>query len=487
MNQFNYPPSPQISDYTFLDPTPSFKKQVKQTIGAIILFITVYILLIIAAIFLLRFCFQAAAAILSSVRGLWPLLISIGLVCLGVMVFVFLFKFIFKVKKIDTSGSKEIKRKDHPKLFAFIDQLTTELKAPKPKKIFLIPEVNASVFYNSSFWSMFFPVRKNLNIGLGLVNCLNLSEFKGVLAHEFGHFSQRSMKLGSYVYTVNHVVYDLVYSYDRWDRTLQSWADAGGIFGLFAVLTYRIAELVRGLFRFFYKIINKQNMKLSREMEYNADLVAVSATGKEAMVSGLRRIVFGDSAYQIVLNYLNKVLKENKVPQNFYELHTAALNKLAKDNKLSLTNGLPVIKDEDIDKNQPQSRIIFKDQWASHPDQKDRETNINNVDIVADISEDSPWSLFNEPAELQREITKELYRDVTFTEKVEPLESAEFLDIVKKDDEKATMPDAYHGFYDNRLLLEFNWEEAYNNHKNKQVHFLFAAAGQGPGCSQRNF
>jgi len=33
-------------------------------------------------------------------------------------------------------------------------------------------------FYNSSFWSMFLPVRKNLEIGLGLVNSINISEFK---------------------------------------------------------------------------------------------------------------------------------------------------------------------------------------------------------------------------------------------------------------------------------------------------------------------
>jgi Zn-dependent protease with chaperone function len=37
---------------------------------------------------------------------------------------------------------------------------------------------------------MFLPIKKNLQIGLGLVNSLNVSEFKAVMAHEFGHFTQ---------------------------------------------------------------------------------------------------------------------------------------------------------------------------------------------------------------------------------------------------------------------------------------------------------
>ena len=66
----------------------------------------------------------------------------------------------------------------------------------RPHRVFLTPDVNAAVFYRESLLSLLLPTSKNLVIGLGLVNQLNLSEFKAVLAHEFGHFSQNSMKLG---------------------------------------------------------------------------------------------------------------------------------------------------------------------------------------------------------------------------------------------------------------------------------------------------
>lgn len=77
----------------------------------------------------------------------------------------------------------EITEGEHPLLFSFIRQLCAETKAPLPHKVYANREINACVFYNSTILSLFLPVKKNLLIGLGLVNSVNLSEFKAVLAH----------------------------------------------------------------------------------------------------------------------------------------------------------------------------------------------------------------------------------------------------------------------------------------------------------------
>ena len=69
--------------------------------------------------------------------------------------------------------------------------------------------------------SLFWPTGKDLLIGLGLVNILNLSEFKSVLAHEFGHFAQKSTRLGGYVYTANRLIYDLVCGRDWFDNMIE--------------------------------------------------------------------------------------------------------------------------------------------------------------------------------------------------------------------------------------------------------------------------
>src|SRR5262249_54383268 len=131
--------------------------------------------------------------------------------------FLFMVKGLFKRSGSDSGVRVEATKKDQPDLFAFIQQLCRDTRAPFPHRVFLVPDVNAAVTYQESMLNLVMPAKKNLVIGLGLVNRLNLTEFKAVLAHEFGHFSQKSMKLGNYVYTANRMVADVVYGRDQLD------------------------------------------------------------------------------------------------------------------------------------------------------------------------------------------------------------------------------------------------------------------------------
>src|SRR5687768_5181665 len=102
----------------------------------------------------------------------------------GLLIF-FLVKGFFKSGHNEKQIQVEITEEKQPNFFAFIRQLCKDTGAPMPAKVFLVPDVNAAVVYNRSPLSLFLPTSKNLIIGLGLVNRLNLSEFKAVVAHEF--------------------------------------------------------------------------------------------------------------------------------------------------------------------------------------------------------------------------------------------------------------------------------------------------------------
>ena len=217
----NYPEKPKQGDPKIIEPSSQFKKEVFSVILSILLFFLVYLLLVAGAIALAIGCAYLGFFIVVNVPRVFTLLIGLALVLFGLLIVYFLFKFLFSSNKVDRSNLYEIKRADEPTLFEFIDRVNQETQSPKPKKIFLSNEVNAYVFYNSSFWSMFLPTKKNLAIGLGLVNALNLSEFKAVLAHEFGHFSQKSMKAGSYVYNVNKVIYSMLYENEEFERNVE--------------------------------------------------------------------------------------------------------------------------------------------------------------------------------------------------------------------------------------------------------------------------
>jgi Zn-dependent protease with chaperone function len=184
----NYPATPSVVPASVTEPSEAFKKEVKKVMGSIVLFFIVYMILIVLAIGLVTGCVYAGIALIIAMPKFITLMIGVGLIGLGVMVFVFLVKFVFAVTRFDHSNSIEITELEHPNLFSFIRQLAKDTQTSFPKRIYISPDVNACVFYDSSFWSMLLPVKKNLQIGLGLVNSLTVSEFKAVMAHEFGKF-----------------------------------------------------------------------------------------------------------------------------------------------------------------------------------------------------------------------------------------------------------------------------------------------------------
>jgi Zn-dependent protease with chaperone function len=456
-----YPASPVNVNANITNPSADFRKNVTRVLLAIILFVVIYLGLIALGLALLAGCVYIGVLLISLKVHWVTLAAGGGLIALGVMFFVFLIKFIF-VNKTDYDPYRiEINEREHPQLFAFIQELIADTNAPAPKKVFINHQVNACVFYNSNFWSMFLPVRKNLEIGLGLVNSLNISEFKAVLAHEFGHFSQKSMKLGSYVYTVNNALYNLVYEYDNWDEWLHQWSATGGIFGFFAVVTNALVSLVRLILKKAYEIINLRYLTLSREMEYHADLVALSVAGQQTMISALQRINFGAAAYDYCLNFLNSLANEgNHKPENLYQIHQQFIKHLAKINDLSIQNGLPIITPEDLAKNMPNQRVIYKDQWASHPTLAEREKNLLKYDVQTIPSEESPWLLFHQPETLQIQITNRLY-DVANTQNQTPTNITweEIETKLLAQERKNEFLNDFNEFYKNRFLQTFEVEK----------------------------
>lgn len=453
----SYPVAPTLTDTHFLDPTPAFKKHVRRTLLGIVGFGMLYLLLVGFGLALGYICVFSALWLLTMSVNNITIFVSLGLLALAIMFLLFLIKFIFVVHKNENSQRIEIKAADHPRLFAFINQLTDEIKSPKPYRIYLSPNVNACVFYNSSFWSLFFPVHKNLEIGLGLVNSTNLSEFKAVMAHEFGHFSQRSMKLGNYVYVMNRVIYNLVYDRDRWDRLLDKWATSGNFWSLFAGLTYWLVNLVRLILSNAYNWLNLRYMGLSREMEYQADLVAVSSTGTEAMVTALRRVEFADTAYQQTIRYLNGLVDESKIARNLYPLHLMSMERLAQENGIELIDHLPILTDAQAAKMASPNRVNYQDQWSSHPSLQQREATIRSVSASGPNNLSSPWSLFSDAEKWQKRLTTRLYEGVTLPENNnrEFISPSEFAIYVQNQYRRLQLPDKYNGFYDFRLLHTF--------------------------------
>ncbi|MCC6286419.1 MAG: M48 family metalloprotease [Chitinophagaceae bacterium] len=434
----------------------AFKQQAGKVVFSIVMFFIVYLLLVAASIALAVGCFYAGIAIIIALPKLITIILGLGLIAVGGSVIFFLIKFIFAVSKNENPGRVEIKEAEQPRLFALIRELTQQTNTLFPKKIFLSPDVNACVFYNSGFWSMFLPVRKNLEIGLGLVNSVNMSEFKAVLAHEFGHFSQKSMKLGSFTYNVNRVIYNMLYENNSYTSFLSSWGNIHGLLAILAMATSKIAQGIQWILRKMYAVINKNYMGLSREMEFHADAIAASVAGGNNIISGLSRIEIAQNCYNSAINKAGEMLKQHKKSKNIFNNQLTIFQTMAKEHKLDITKELPDITYQFV-ASFSTSRVNFKNQWASHPTLEERKASVDKLHMNSEPDITRAWSAFDKPEQLQEMLTDKIYTNVTMEKEPVLYDHIEFEELYNKDRDQYILPEVYKGFYDGRYIDVKDW------------------------------
>src|SRR4029077_13874659 len=90
----------------------------------------------------------------------------------------------------------------------------------------------------------------------------------------------------------NRGIGDVVYSRDALDNFIATIRNTDIRIAIFAWGFTGILWLTRKMLEGLFKLINFANSSLSRQMEYNADLVAVSVTGSDSLIFALARLDF---------------------------------------------------------------------------------------------------------------------------------------------------------------------------------------------------
>ncbi|MFD0862105.1 M48 family metallopeptidase [Sungkyunkwania multivorans] len=414
---YSYPENPSAVPENLTEVHRSYKSKVVLAILGILLFYLCYFGMLFGFSYFTYYMFNS----FMNDGTLWELAGAVG----GLMLVLFTLKFLFKFNKFQDKVSVEITAKNHPKLYAFIHRIAKDTNGPIPNKILVNHDVNACVFFNSTLLSLFFPQKKNLLIGLGLVNGLNLTEFKAVMAHEFGHFSQSSMQVGSYVYMANQIIHDMIFERDKWDDILAMWRGIDIRISFIAWIITPFIWLVRQLMFLIYKMINLLHSSLSREMEFHADKVAVSVSGSDAIINALWKLEKAFSSWDATLSYTGTAASQKIYSGNLFlhqktmlEQQQEAMQKEI-DARESDEDGVPVVFKEE-------ETYSSLDMYASHPANKDREENAKRPYVSGTVDETSPWILFEEPEKIQEEITQKLY--LNFMQ----LKPAEYIPDTKK-------------------------------------------------------
>ena len=377
-------------------------------------FLFYYLLLIVfgALIFVAAFYFSKVILIYvipeveSGRIAILLLLAILGIWCLAGMFGLYLIKPIFSFTKNSKPDRVEISENDCPELFTVIYDLADSVNCKRPKHVYLTTDVNACVFYNTSFWSIFFPVRKNLEIGLGLFDGTSKDELRAILAHEFGHFSQKSMKVGSTVYVTNSVLYNLIYEEDWWDRLLDKWERAdSAIFRGFGHITRALTNWIKLLNFKMDGFVQKSYMSLSRQMEFDADAISCSIVGKETFISAMCKIDFLSDEDNKYREYLNALISENKVVGNYFVGRKVA-DRLNPDSGSALRYDIPLT--APINNVKSPSRVEVKDVWSSHPSLKERLASASNFGYKSSVILPEPsMSLVSE--EIQQMVSDKLF------------------------------------------------------------------------------
>ena len=334
-------------------------------------------------------------------------LVWAGLCCFALAFAFYLIKPLFSFHKDEKQTRVEVTREECPKLFEAIEDVAKGVGTKMPKHVYLTTEVNACVFYNTTFWSIFLPVRKNLEIGLGLFEGLSTEELKSIIAHEFGHFSQKSMKVGSTVYVANSVICNLINTNDSWDQMMINWCESeNSVWAFFGGLTIRMTNWVKSLTYKMYRIVQKENMALSRQMEFDADTIACNYIGSDIFISAMykvEQISVNDGFYQHILSGL---IDDHQIVGDYFDgKHIfESKNPDAKTNPLTYELKLS----KPYSSLNAQSRVEVKDIWNSHPSTKERIANARLCEKKEGLKTLEPaWNMI--PENIRKSVSDKLY------------------------------------------------------------------------------
>lgn len=122
-------------------------------------FVILYVLSILLGAFLIWLGTKVTILALP-VMSLYTIILLAGMWCLIGALSIFLIKPLFQFSATKNPNRIEIKRADAPVLFELIDETAKSTDVNFPKRVYVSSDVNACVFYNTTFWNIFFPVKK---------------------------------------------------------------------------------------------------------------------------------------------------------------------------------------------------------------------------------------------------------------------------------------------------------------------------------------
>jgi len=144
---------------------------------------------------------------------------------------------------------------------------------------------------------------------------------------------------------------------------------------------------------------------MGREMEFNADRVAVSVSGSDSLVHALHRLGPADEAWEEAVSFSAEELHAGRDVEDLFVLQRSALEHLRR-----------IFDEPDFGKTpkRPEGDSTFRvftaglaqppRMWLTHPHNHEREENAKRVYLPAPTDSRSAWALFTDAAALRSQV-----------------------------------------------------------------------------------
>lgn len=228
--------------------------------------------------------------------------------------------------------------KREPVLFHLVDRISAAIGAPMPEEILVDTDVNASARLTRGVFSN----TLTLTIGLPLLYGTNVETVAGILAHEFGHFTQRwGMRASHLIHGINYWFYRQVHERDSWDSFVEKMLEQDFVVFQFGAILAQIGSfLVRLLLTVLGMLAGLFSFSLSRQMEFDADRFQIALLGSARYGETAENVRILAVGHELAVRDLSAALDGDKKVDNLPRLAAIKTAKLSESDRKRIVDSI---------------------------------------------------------------------------------------------------------------------------------------------------
>ncbi|HEX9928604.1 MAG TPA: M48 family metalloprotease [Pyrinomonadaceae bacterium] len=278
--------------------------------------------------------------------GWIPVKLLLILVLVGAVTIFYMIKSLLVRNKTDDPG-RALREDEAPQLWALTRDVAKAINTRPVDEIRLTPGSELAVYERGSIrMKMQDKAERILIIGVATLNDFSQNAFRAVLAHEYGHFSNRDTAGGAVALRVEN---DII-------RLAEAMAQNG------TATVYNIAFQFLRVYHFLFRRITHGATRLQ---EILADRVAVHQYGADAFREGLTHVVRrGVEFNHLAAKEINAAYNSNRSLQNLYEM-TEQDETVRKNLEQEFNEAINSLTTEDDTHPSPQDRFKLANQIKS--------------------------------------------------------------------------------------------------------------------------